>query len=107
MIYLDTSFIAPRYISEATSEQIEQFLLQVDSNIAISDWTYVEFVSLLARRLRMREIQEEVMMQVIAMFEYDMRESFYVFTPTISDYKLAAHFLQIPSTGLRAGFATA
>jgi len=51
MIYLDTSFIAPRYIAEATSEKVEQFLLQLDSEeIAVSSWTHVEFASLLSRR---------------------------------------------------------
>jgi predicted nucleic acid-binding protein len=33
MIYLDTSFIAPRYIAEATSEKVEQFLLQLHKSL--------------------------------------------------------------------------
>lgn len=106
MIYLDTSFIAPRYIAEATSEQVEQFLLQLDSEeIAISSWTHVEFASLLSRRLRMQEIHETMAVQMMAMFEYDLRESFHVFIPTVADYDLAVHLLQKPSTGLRAGDA--
>lgn len=96
MIYLDTSFIAPRYIAEATSEKVEQFLLQLDSSeeIAISSWTHVEFASLLSRRLRMQEIHETMAIQMMAMFEYDLRESFHVFIPTVADYDLAVHLLQ-------------
>lgn len=106
MIYLDTSFIAPRYIEEATSQKIEQFLLKCEINeIVISYWTYVEFSSLLARRLRMGEINQDHAEQMMAMFEYDMRSSFYVLMPSISDYELASKFLQKPLTGLRAGDA--
>jgi predicted nucleic acid-binding protein len=54
LIYLDTSFLAPFYIREATSESIEAVLLDLPvDRLAISDWTRVEFTSLLTRRVRM------------------------------------------------------
>jgi predicted nucleic acid-binding protein len=60
VIYLDTNFIIPRYLEEASSQAVEQFLLTFNGNeIAISYWTYVEFTSMLARRLRMGEINED------------------------------------------------
>lgn len=106
MVYLDTSFIAPFYIEESTSQQIEQFLLQLGiDEIAISYWTYVEFSSLVARRLRMGEINQDHADQIMAMFEYDMCLSFNLLMPSISDYELACKFLQKPNTGLRAGDA--
>jgi len=106
MIYLDTSFIVPRYIDEDSSQAVEDVLLTFDLNeIAISYWTYVEFVSMLARRIRMDEIDEDDADQTMAMFEYDMRLSLNVLIPTISDYELAGSFLQKPRTGLRAGDA--
>lgn|GEM_PF-2562872 len=47
MIYVDTSFIAPCYIQEATSEAVEEILLNLlTQELAISDWTVVEFASL-------------------------------------------------------------
>lgn len=57
MIYVDTSFIAPFYIQEATSETVEEILLNLPTQeLAISDWTVVEFASLLSRRVRMGEL---------------------------------------------------
>lgn len=105
MIYLDTSFIVPRYIEEASSETLELFLSSYKGDIAISYWTYVEFSSMLARRLRMKEIDESDMSQIMAMFEHDMRLSFQLLVPHIDDYELASYFLQKPLTGLRAGDA--
>jgi uncharacterized protein len=47
LIYVDTSFIAPFYIQEATSETVEEILLNLPTQeLAISDWTVVEFASL-------------------------------------------------------------
>ncbi|MDM8565069.1 type II toxin-antitoxin system VapC family toxin [Candidatus Halobeggiatoa sp. HSG11] len=104
MIYLDTSFIVPRYVEEESSQFVEQFLLTCNE-IAISYWTYVEFNSMLARRIRMDDLDENSANQIMAMFEHDMNSSFYILVPTISDYKLASCFLQKPHTGLRAGDA--
>jgi predicted nucleic acid-binding protein len=37
MVYLDTSFIAPLFISEDTSDAIEDYLRHIDGTLVTSD----------------------------------------------------------------------
>ena len=46
MVYLDTSFLAPLFIAEDTSDAVEGHLRHLDGTLATSDWTRVEFASL-------------------------------------------------------------
>ena len=106
MIYLDTSFLAPFYIQEATSTSVETVLLNLPtSQIAISDWTTVEFASLVSRRVRMNELTPELMSLVMQSFQNDVTHSYTVFTVTTADFVLATEFIQQWETGLRAGDA--
>jgi uncharacterized protein len=106
LIYLDTSFLAPFYIQEATSTSVESILLNLPTaELAISDWTIVEFASLLSRRVRMNELTPELMTVIIQSFQRDAAQSYTVFTITTADFVLAAEFLQQWETGLRAGDA--
>ena len=106
MIYLDTSFLAPFYIQEATSTSVETVLLNLPSQtLAISDWTIVEFASLLSRRVRINELTPELMTAVMGSFQEDAAQSYTVFTVTTADFMLAAELIQQWSTGLRAGDA--
>jgi uncharacterized protein len=106
LIYLDTSFLAPFYIQEATSTSVETILLNIPTEqLAISDWTIVEFTSLVSRRVRMSELNLEQMEAVINSFKEDVAQSYTVFTVTTADFILAAEFIQQWETGLRAGDA--
>ncbi|NJR52095.1 MAG: type II toxin-antitoxin system VapC family toxin [Leptolyngbyaceae cyanobacterium CSU_1_3] len=106
MIYLDTSFLAPFYIQEATSNSVETVLLSLPvSQIAISDWTVVEFASLLSRRVRMNELTSDSMTAVMQSFQNDATQSYTVFTLTTADFVGATEFIQQWETGLRAGDA--
>ena len=106
MIYFDTSFVIPKYVTEATSEKVEAVLLSLSSEqLTISQWTRVEFVSMLARRVRMQELTEEQALKVFALFEQEVKESFNLIIPTEADFELAIHFLHQYQTGLRAGDA--
>ncbi len=106
MIYIDTSFLAPFYIREATSERVEAVLLAVPPNqLAISDWTRVEFASLLARRVRMRELTQQMVNAAIASFQADVADSYTVFTLNQAVFDRAIEFLLEGNTGLRAGDA--
>ncbi len=106
MIYLDTSFLAPFYIQEATSISVETILLSLPTpQIAISDWTTVEFTSLLSRRVRMNELTPELMTAVMQSFQNDATRPYTVFTVTTADFVLATEFIQQWETGLRAGDA--
>jgi uncharacterized protein len=106
LIYLDTSFLAPFYIQEATSALVETILLNIPTDkLAISDWTTVEFTSLVSRRVRMNELNLEQMEAVIHSFQEDSSQSYTVFRVTTADFILASEFIQQWETGLRAGDA--
>jgi uncharacterized protein len=106
LIYIDTSFIAPFYIQEATSTSVETILLNIPTReLAISEWTKVEFASLLARRVRMGDISSEIMEAAMRAFQEDAVESYTVFAVTTADFDLATKFVLQWETGLRAGDA--
>jgi uncharacterized protein len=106
LIYLDTSFLAPFYIQEATSVSVETILLSIlTDKLAISDWTTVEFTSLVSRRVRMNELNLEQMEAIIHSFKEDTSQSYTIFRVTTTDFILASEFIQQWETGLRAGDA--
>jgi predicted nucleic acid-binding protein len=106
MLYFDTSFLVPLLVREPTSDWIVACLrtLPADS-LTISHWTKVEFSSLLARSVRMRDLDAEVAEQVAARFEAMVETSFAVILPNAEDYTLAQSYLAHHETGLRAGDA--
>ena len=106
MIYLDTSFLAPFYIREATSEQVETILLNIPTDeLVISDWTKVEFVSLLARLVRTGELTKELVKAIMKAFQEDVAQSYSVLTVTRNDFDRASELIRQCNTGLRAGDA--
>jgi uncharacterized protein len=89
MLYLDTSFVTPLILPEATSERIENFVCeQKAGELAVSHWTRIEFAALVARRVRMRELKEEQGARAIAVFNLLLADSFDIFLPSLSDYEL-------------------
>jgi len=106
LIYLDTSFLAPFYIHEATSDRVEDVLLAVPAGeLAISDWTQVEFASLLTRRIRMGELTQEIVEETMRAFQADVAEFYVIFAVNTEDFERATQFLLQGNTGLRAGDA--
>ena len=107
MIYIDTSFLTPYYIEEDTSDRVEDVIFNIPvDRLAISDWSQVEFASLLARRLRMGEITREMLREVMTVFDIELRESYAVFGVSRADFEVATRFwFQEGATGLRAGDA--
>lgn len=106
MLYLDTSFVAPLVLNEDVSPQVEAFLeKQAPGSLAISQWTRVEFCSLMAREVRMKHLNPRTAESVIAEFEALVQESCQVWLPGAADYDLARSLLARFDTGLRAGDA--
>lgn len=106
MLYFDTSFIAPLYLSEPNSDEVRQLTYTLSRQyIAISEWTCVEFSSMVARRVRMRQLGENAAQGLLAAFERISHTQFAVLTPSRADYRLAELFLRNFATGLRAGDA--
>ena len=105
MVYLDTSFIAPLAIAEASSESVEVFLLGCEVELATSQWTRVELASLVARRVRMREFDTDQADAIRAVFDQLLAESFTTLPVATADFTTAETLLAKADAGLRAGDA--
>lgn len=106
MVYFDTSFLAPLVLQEQTSVVIQQFIDTLPANqCCTSRWAPVEFASLVARKVRMKELNPEQADQAIALFGHMLNDSFEVFVPQTKDFQQASMLLQTYKSGLRAGDA--
>ena len=106
MLYFDTSFLAPLILPEATSGKITAFVRELPAaQFTVSHWTRVEFSSLLAREVRMGELDADTAAQADAKFEAVVEESFSVVLPNADDFSLAKEYLVHFETGLRTGEA--
>ncbi len=103
MIYLDTSFLAPLAIPESTSNSITAFVGRLPiGELAVSHWTLVEFSSLIARKVRARELDAQGAARAAARVEATVEASFAVLLPSFGDFVLAKRYLGKFETGLRA-----
>jgi predicted nucleic acid-binding protein len=104
--YFDTSFLAPLVREEKTTSRIARFMAGLPTGeLAISNWTKVEFASLLARDVRMRALRADEAREADTVFEDVVRQSFVVLSPSADDYALARRYLHTYETRLRAGDA--
>lgn len=102
MIYLDTSFLTPLFRSEPVSLQIENFLAtRPAGTLAISQWTRVEFASVMAREVRMKALNEAQARKLIEEFDALANDSLHVLVPTAADFDLARDFVTEFATRLR------
>ena len=106
MRYFDTSFLGPLILPEATSEPIAGFFENLPpDDLAVSHWTRVEFASLLAREVRMGNLDAAAAHEAGSRFETMVEESFVVLLPDRDDFDRARDWLDHFETGLRAGDA--
>jgi uncharacterized protein len=106
VLYFETSFLAPLILPESTSAKITAFVRKLPVvELALSDWTRIEFSSLIARKVRTRELTAEAAEQADARFEIMAGDAFAVFLPDANDFGLAKRYLGKFETGLRAGDA--
>ncbi len=102
MTYLDTSFLVPFYLKEATSKQvISIFVASTPGEFAISSFVSVEFASLLSRRKRMGELKQGILETIVNTFQKEVDESFSVLVPSQADYALASSFILRQGSSLR------
>lgn len=103
MVYLDTSFLIPYYLEEATSQAVDSILQKASSaGLAISPWVTVEFASALARRVRMGALPASIATVHADALEHDATHHFYMLELDRADYALArAMVLNNPDQGLR------
>lgn len=106
MHYLDTCFITPLLLNEATSEAVERYVVRAAAgSLCISQWTRVEFSSVVAREVRMKKMNANQGTAVLAEFDKLEKESLLVLVPAADDYNLAREYLGKFLTGLRGGDA--
>ena len=106
MIYFDTSFIAPLFFSENTSDEVGCVIQALSTQeLAVSYWTKAEFTSLTARRFRMKELTKADSEKILDEFEEYISTSFETLIPMASDFSLAITFIKKYETKLRAGDA--
>jgi len=75
------------------------------AQFTVGRWARVEFSSLLAREVRMSELDTGTAARADARFEAMVEESFSVVLPNADDFGLAKEYLSHFDTGLRAGDA--
>ena len=106
MLFFDTSFLAPLILTESTSDAIEAFVTELPAGeLYVSQWTRVEFASLISREVRMGGLAQADALLAIGQFEELVSDSFQVLVPNAADYELAKDFVQHFATKLRAGDA--
>ena len=102
MIYLDTSFLMPLFREEAVSQKVEKFLAtRTDTPLAVSQWTRVEFASVIARDVRMKKLSEVPALKLIDEFDALVGGSFHLWHPAAADFDLAREYVGDFSTKLR------
>ncbi len=107
MFYFDTSFLIPLILPEETSDRIEHFFhqLPVGEELVVSQWTRVEFASVLSRLVRMGELKKDIALLCAERFNTLLIENFQVVLPSIVDFDLCWEFLAQFNNNLRAGDA--
>jgi len=104
--YLDTCFITPLLLNEASSEAVERYVVRASADsLCISHWTRLEFASVVAREVRMKKMKATQGTAVLAEFDKLVQESLRVLVPAADDYNMAREYLGMFSTGLRGGDA--
>ncbi|MCX7148712.1 MAG: type II toxin-antitoxin system VapC family toxin [Rhodocyclales bacterium] len=102
MIYLDTSFLTPLFRTEPVSQRIENFLAaQLPGTLTISQWTRVEFASVMARDVRMKILDESTAGKLVREFDALADDSLHVLIPAAADFYLARDFVIEFATRLR------
>ena len=105
MLYLDTSFLVPYFVSEDSSERVEKFLRGAKDELAVSAWTATEFVSALGLKVRTKQLEKPAASAALAAFREVGEAHFNVLAVTLADFRAASVYLQEWDLGLRAGDA--
>jgi predicted nucleic acid-binding protein len=106
MNYFDTSFLIPLFLNEETSSRVDRFIRgQQPGDLAISQWTRVEFSAVIGRQVRLGKLTPEAALDVDHQFDAIAASSFLILVPNAGDLELSKQFLRRYDIGLRAGDA--
>lgn len=100
-LYVDTSVLAAYYLPEALSERAQQILMRVRRPV-ISALVGVEFASVLARRVRTRELSAGAARAVLTRFRSHEEAGLYRVSPVEgAHYARARRWIETLRTPLR------
>ncbi len=103
MIYFDTSFLVPLFFVEPTSSEVRRVLAKVpDGEAMTSEWTRLEFASVLAREVRVGGLKPLKAAELEDRFASIILPAFAMQRLTPDDLDVARQFLRDHLTGLRA-----
>lgn len=106
MLYFDTSFMTPLFKLEQSSPHVRRFMAGLKPRVpAISQWTRVEFASLLAKDVRMGLMTPVQANALGTAFEVATAQGYVVLDVARRDFEMARHSLAVHNSGLRAGDA--
>lgn len=106
MYYLNTSFITPLLLTEATRTDVESCVGKLPAGIlCISYWTALELASVVTREVRMKRLTEADARLVLAEFDVLVGDSLKVLIPTAGDFALVREYVERFATRLRGGDA--
>ena len=106
MLYLDTSFLVPYFVSENSSEKVEKFLREVkEDELVVSAWSVTEFVSALGLKVRTKQLDKPAASAALAAFREVGERYFNWLVVSPGDFKFASAYLEKWDLGLRAGDA--
>jgi len=101
-LYFDTSALMPYYRQEASSEHVQRLLERQREPVLISHLSQVEFASVLARWVRMKDLTEAHANSIEAAFQQDLDEGrFVVKILTRGHFQRAYRWLLARKTALR------
>ena len=102
LYYIDTSALLPYYREEIMSQQIESLLTSLQPPILISNLTKVEFISAIARWVRMGELSEVQANSLENTFNKDVNSGLFVCRQILSShFNQAEKWLSGRKTALR------
>lgn len=106
MLYFDTSFLTPLFKLEQSSPDVEKFTVGLTPRmLAISEWTRVEFASVLAKDVRIGRMTPVQAGALETAFEVAVAQGYLVLDVARRDFDLARRLLSDHRSGLRAGDA--
>jgi predicted nucleic acid-binding protein len=104
--YLDTSVLVAVFTGERDSDRLVDWLMNLDGEeIAISQWTNVEFSSALSIKVRTGQITPELQGETQKLFRSAAENSYRELDIAIEDFATAARWCASHHTGVRAGDA--
>ena len=106
MLYFDTSFLTPLFKLEQSSPDVRRFTMGLTPRmLAISEWTWVEFASVLAKDVRIGRMTPVQAVALETAFEAAVGQGYLVLDVARRDFDLARRLLSDHRSGLRAGDA--